>query len=172
MCGWAAFASGRGGSRGGYDIIPGICFSDMDATEFAKTYPGISNLPELQSNKTITCPLRLWSGMRGNSECVIMIGLVITCNSKAACAYHPITCSTNAFGEWNGDTNVVKHKCVLSTFWVSRNVEEVDYEFSPETLKQCKQLLLSYWEDLHGKDPDSRTNLKSKCNKLYFFIKP
>ena len=146
----------------------GICFNNiMDDTEFASTYSGLS--PELLSNKTLTFPLRLWSGKRFESDCIIILCLYLFSNSRVACSYQPITCGTNRFGEWNQVKSLVRHRSILSTFWKFQKVEAVDCEFSVEQIKEFTKLLSSYWEAIHGKDPNSCTSLKSN-NQIYFII--
>lgn len=145
----------------------GICFNNMDYTEFVSTYSGLS--PELLSSKSLTFPLRLWSGKRFESDCIIILCLILISNSRVACSYFPITCGTNRFGEWNQDKNLVKHKSVLSTFWKFQKVEAVDCEFSADQIKAFTKLLSSYWEAIHGKDPNSHTSLKGN-NQIYFII--
>ena len=146
----------------------GIKYMDK-SDDFNKTYSQLSKTaPDLFKNKTLTFPLRLWSGERLKSEVVIILGLHLTSTIRRACAIYPITCGTNRFGLWNQDKTLKKSSTVISGYWTFRSVEEVDREFTAEQIETFKTLLSDYWKNIHGENPNSINNLKSKFNKLQY----
>lgn len=164
----------------------GVKILNTTSIEFGNIYQGISTAPDLLAKSILTFPIRLWARRSDQpvkvftsskietwemfDDCIIILFLHLK-TSKVATSYHPVTCKTNKFGEWNKDSKLVLQRSVLLTFWNSFKPTYVEYQFSRDEIKSYVQPIWDYWKVYHGEDPESHTSLKSKTDYFnYFFI--
>jgi hypothetical protein len=138
----------------------GIKFIDETSDYLPGNYTGLSTVPELIALKTLTFPVRIWSGDRFKSDCTIILGLHLISSLRKACGIFPLTCKTNSFGLWNQDPSVKREKSVLLNFWNFNKVQNVDYAFTVDEIRSFSVILLNYWKGIHGENMDSLSNLK------------